>query len=132
MAFGCLIAFGELLRLALPGNREAAPIATTGALAYALLLQVAKEHHGLPLHIPALQVIAVTAVGMTLGALPHIAAGRPAGLTGMASRLVAVGCVAFIFRPFATSQVLNAHRQLVDRVRRDGGSWPPSAGWSRR
>ena len=108
VAFGCLIAFGELLRLALPGNREAAPIATTGALAYALLLRVAKEQHGLLLHIPALQVIAVTAVGMTLGALPHIAAGRQAGLTGMASRLVAVGCVAFIFRPFAASQVLNA------------------------
>ncbi len=79
VAFGCLIAFGELLRLALPGNREAAPIATTGALAYALLLRVAKEHSGLPLHVTALQVIAVTAVGMTLGALPHIAAGhRPA------------------------------------------------------
>ena len=108
VAFGCLIAFGELLRLALPGNREAAPIATTGALAYALLLRVAKEHSGLPLHMPALQVIAVTAVGMTLGALPHIAAGRPAGLTGMASRLVAVGCVAFIFRPLAASQVLNS------------------------
>jgi HD domain len=107
VAFGCLIAFGELLRLALPGNREAAPIATTGALAYALLLRVAKEHSGLPLHVTALQVIAVTAVGMTLGALPHIAAGRPAGLTGMASRLVAVGCVAFIFRPLAASQVLN-------------------------
>ena len=110
VAFGCLIAFGELLRLALPGNREAAPIATTGALAYALLLRVARQGSGLPPHIPALQVIAVTAVGMTLGALPHIAAGRPAGLTGMASRLVAVGCVAFIFRPFATSPVLNAPR----------------------
>jgi hypothetical protein len=108
VAFGGLIAFGELLRLALPGNREAAPIATTGALAYALLLRVARQGSGLPPHVPALQVIAVTAVGMTLGALPHIAAGRPAGLTGMASRLVAVGCVAFIFRPFATSRVLNA------------------------
>jgi hypothetical protein len=110
VAFGCLIAFGELLRLSLPGNREAAPIATTGALAYALLLHVAKQNHGLPAHVPALQVIAVTAVGMTLGALPHIAAGRSAGLTGMASRLVVIGCVAFIFRPFATSQLLNAHR----------------------
>jgi hypothetical protein len=110
VAFGCLIAFGELLRLALPGNREAAPIATTGALAYAMLLRVARQNGNLPPHIPALQVIAVTAVGMTLGVLPHIAAGRPAGLTGMASRLVAVGCVAFIFRPFATSEVLNAHR----------------------
>ncbi len=110
VAFGCLIAFGELLRLALPGNREAAPIATTGALAYALLLRVARQGSGLPPHIAALQVIAVTAVGMTLGALPHIAAGRRPAVTGMASRLVAVGCVAFIFRPFATSPVLNAPR----------------------
>ncbi len=76
LAFGCLIAFGELLRLSLPGNREAAPIATTGALAYALLLHVAKQDGNVPAHVPALQVIAVTAVGMTLGALPHIAAGR--------------------------------------------------------
>jgi hypothetical protein len=110
VAFGCLIAFGELLRLALPGNREAAPIATTGALAYALLLHVARQSPLPAQHVPPLQVIAVTAVGMTLGALPHIAAGRPAGLTGMASRLVAVSCVAFIYRPIAYSPVLNASR----------------------
>src|SRR6266487_517549 len=73
VAFGVLIALGELLRLALPGGREAAPIATAGAMAYALLLYV--------------------------GQLPHMAAGRPVGLTGMASRLVAVSCVAFAFRP---------------------------------
>ncbi len=40
MAFGLFIAFGELLRLALPGGREAAPIAMVGALAYALLLDL--------------------------------------------------------------------------------------------
>src|ERR1022692_2345293 len=56
VAFGILIALGELLRLALPGGPEAAPLA------------------------------------------PHRAAGRPVGVTGMASRLVAVSCVAFIFR----------------------------------
>ena len=27
---------------------------------------------------------------MTVGALPHLAAGRPAGITGMAARLLAV------------------------------------------
>ena len=57
----------------------------------------------------ALLVIAVAAIGMTVGALPHIAAGRPAGLTGMCTRLVAVACVAFIFRPL-----------VVGRVRRTG------------
>jgi hypothetical protein len=110
LAFGGFIAFGELLRLALPGGREAAPIAMVGAMSYALLLGVndGKAHHidhvRFP-YMPAMQesllVIAVAAVGMTVGALPHIAAGRPAGITGMCTRLIAVACVAFIFRPIA-------------------------------
>ena len=97
-----LIALGELLRLALPGGREAAPIATASAMAYALLLRSARS--GLPpCPDPALQVIAVAAIAMTIGALPHMAAGRPVGVTGMASRLLAVSCVAFIFRPLTAS-----------------------------
>ena len=102
VAFGVLIALGELLRLALPGGREAAPIAAAGAMAYALLMYVNRLPGAavpVPRHVPALQVIAVAAVAMTIGALPHMAAGRPVGLTGMASRLVAVSCVAFAFRP---------------------------------
>ena len=73
MAFGVLIALGELLRLALPGGREAAPIATAGAMAYALLMYVG----GCPASPAALQVITVIAIAMTIGALPHMAAGRP-------------------------------------------------------
>jgi hypothetical protein len=105
IAFGLFIAAGELLRLALPGGREAAPIAMAGAMSYALLLGVAGVGKTPPQgklppieYIPALQVIAVVAVGMMLGALPHAVAGRPAGLTGMGTRLLAVACVAFIFR----------------------------------
>jgi hypothetical protein len=104
VAFGVLIALGELLRLALPGGREAAPISAAGAMAYALLMYVNRLPGAavpVPRHVPALQVIAVAAVAMTIGALPHMAAGRPVGLTGMASRLVAVSCVAFIFRQLA-------------------------------
>jgi HD domain len=96
-AFGALIAMGELLRLALPGERESAPIGSAGALAYAIVLFVG----GVPASQPALQVIAVAAAGMTLGALPHLAAGRPAGVTGMASRLIAVAAVALLFRPLS-------------------------------
>jgi HD domain len=99
VAFGLFIAFGELLRLALPGGREAAPIAMAGAMAYALLLGV--KGVGNPARHTALQVIAVAAIGMALGALPHLAAGRSLGLTGMCTRLVTVACVAFIFRPLA-------------------------------
>jgi HD domain len=108
IAFGAVIAIGELLRLAQPGGREAAPIATAAALAYALLLRVGDLPPGQPVpRVAALQVITVTAVGMTVGALPHIAAGRPAGLTGMATRLVAVACVAFVFRPIAGTKIIS-------------------------
>ncbi len=108
IAFGSVIAIGELLRLRQQGGREAAPIATAAALAYALLLRVGELPSGQPMpRVAALQVITVTAVGMTVGALPHIAAGRPAGLTGMATRLVAVACVAFAFRPIAGTDLIS-------------------------
>src|ERR1700685_1053266 len=79
VAFGLFIAFRELLRLALPGGREAAPIAMAGAMGYALLLGL----KGSPSPHLALQVVAVAAIGMTIGALPHVAAGRPFGITGI-------------------------------------------------
>ena len=60
LAFGALIAFGELLRLNLPGDREAAPIATAGAMAYALLLRIGNA----PARPEAAQVIAVTRAGL--------------------------------------------------------------------
>ena len=103
LAFGALIAFGELLRLNLPGDREAAPIATAGAMAYALLLQDRERPgHGQS----AAQVIAVTALAMIIGALPHLAVGRPAGCTAMSARLLAVACVAAIFRPLANAALI--------------------------
>ena len=111
VAFGLFIAFGELLRLALPGGREAAPIAMVGGLAYALLLDLKGSHIPSP-HSP-LEVIAVAAIGMAVGALPHVAAGRPLGLTGMCTRLVTLACVAFIFRPLASRHFIY-----------DDGHWP--------
>ena len=129
IAFGLYIAFGELLRLALPGGREAAPIAMSAALSYAMVLRIAGPPHELPVYgAPPLQVVLVAAVGMVLGSLPHIAAGRRAGITGMSARLVAVACVAFIFHPlvkhlldmpwlaFVTMAVLAALGWLVETV----------------
>ena len=117
IAFGLFIAFGELLRLSLPGGREAAPIAMTAALALAMSLSIAPVHHphGHPpslLPITPPQVVAVAALGMALGALPHIAAGRPAGVTGMSARLVSVALVAVIFRPLA-SMIWVPHRWYI-------------------
>jgi len=104
LAFGGLIAFGEVLRLSLPGGRESAPIGSAGALAYAVILKVGP----MPATQPALQVVAVAAAGMVLGALPHLAAGRPAGLTGIASRLIAVAVVAAAFRPLSRNVTVTA------------------------
>lgn len=104
LAFGLYIAFGELLRLVLPGGREAAPIAMSAALSYAMVLTIARQpnEQDVPIHVaPPWQVVVVAAAGMVVGSLPHIAAGRRAGLTGMSARLVAVTCVAFAFHPLA-------------------------------
>src|SRR5215470_19617520 len=72
LAFGGFIAFGELLRLSLPGGREVAPIAMVGAMSYALLLTLparvpARHHHFVVTHQSALLVVAVAAVGMAVG-----------------------------------------------------------------
>jgi len=115
-AFGGFIAFGEVLRLALPGGREAAPIAMVGAMAYALLIGLptpgsAGQPFGPHINPNAVQVITVTAIGMGVGALPHIAAGRPSGLTGMCTRLITIACLAFIFRPLVPDVFAHLYKQ---------------------
>ncbi|MGH3342681.1 MAG: HD-GYP domain-containing protein [Carbonactinosporaceae bacterium] len=96
VAFGLFIAFGEFVRVTLPGDREAAPLAAAGALGYVLLSDV----HGAESSHDALAVVAVTACGMLLGALPHAAAGRSPRLDYLARRLLTVGLAAGLFRPF--------------------------------
>ncbi len=109
VAFGSLVALGELFRITLPGGRESAPIATAGALAYTLLLRMGSR---VTPHT-AMQVIATTAVGMVVGALPHLAAGRPTSIDAMARRLLAVAIVALVFRPLASSIEIRRHWWLA-------------------
>lgn len=97
IGFGALIAIGELARLTMPGNREVAPIGAAAALGYTLLLDLSSQQ----LHHSALQVVAVIAVGMIAGALPHLAVGRPPRLDAMARRLLTGALLAFAFRPLA-------------------------------
>ncbi|UUS32877.1 MULTISPECIES: HD-GYP domain-containing protein [Streptomyces] len=72
LAFGVLIAVGVLARRGgPPREREPAPLAAAGALAYALL--------GVPAGTPACgvaQVVTVTAAGVLVGAVPDVARGR--------------------------------------------------------
>src|SRR6185436_17971837 len=109
IAFGALIAFGEVLRLNLPGDRETAPIGFAGALAYALLINVGTKF----VQHSAEQVVTVAAIGMIIGALPHLAVGRPARVSGMAVRLLCVACVAYIFRPLASNSAVERHWGLA-------------------
>jgi hypothetical protein len=98
VAFGALIVLGELARLAMPGNRETAPISMAGALGYTLLLNIGGTERA---QQSAMQVVAVTAIAMTIGALPHIAVGRLPRLDVLARRLITIAAVAFAYRPLA-------------------------------
>lgn len=99
LAFAAFVGFGELVRLTLPGERDAAPLGVAGALAYCLLPEVA----GIKAEHSASQVIAVTAVGILVGGLPHAAAGRTIGLDDAARRLLVVAGAAVAFRPVVDS-----------------------------
>lgn len=94
LSFGALIAAGELARITLPGRREVAPIASAGALGYTFLLSVG----GVAVSLPAWQVIAVVALGLAVGELPHMSVGRMPLWNDLARRLLLVLMVALPFR----------------------------------
>lgn len=94
VAFVAFISLGELVRITLPGGRDSAPIATSGALAYVLLT----DYDGDPTGHGSLQVVAVALVAMVVGMAPHVVAGRAPSLDTLARRLLVVGFAAGIFR----------------------------------
>ncbi|WP_156725981.1 HD-GYP domain-containing protein [Streptomyces apocyni] len=97
LAFGLLIAVGELARWGSGGGgeREPAPLGAAGALAYALLGQ----HAGAPTTHGVLQVIAVVVAATLAGSVPHLARGRGPGLDHIARRVLTVGFAAVCFQP---------------------------------
>ncbi|MDA8369638.1 MAG: HD domain-containing protein [Nocardiopsaceae bacterium] len=96
LAFGVLIAAGELARITLPGHREVAPIASAAAIGYTFLSAIG----GVAAHHTAWQVIAVVSAGLALGELPHIAVGRMPQWSDLARRILSVVAIALTFRPF--------------------------------
>lgn len=112
VAFGVMIAIGELVRLRLPGDRVQAPIGFAGGLGYALLSDLAGKH----LMHSTTQVVAVVAVAMVVGLLPHVIAGRPPELEATARRLLVIAAVAAVYRPLVLGpdsyRWLDTHRPL--------------------
>ncbi|MFD7319904.1 HD-GYP domain-containing protein [Streptomyces sp. NPDC059875] len=106
LAFGVLIAFGELARWgALPGEREPAPLASAGALAYALL----GENAGRTTTHGVLQIVAVVVAGGLVGIVPHIARGKGPDLDHLARRILTVGFAALCFQPLYNSGELTLY-----------------------
>ncbi|WP_405924061.1 HD-GYP domain-containing protein [Streptomyces sp. NBC_00035] len=95
LAFGLLIAVGELTRWSGAEERESAPLGAAGALSYALLGENAGQatHHG------AFQVVAVVAAAGLLGCVAHVARGRGPTVDHLARRVLTVGFAAVCFQP---------------------------------
>ena len=123
------MSYALLLALPRPGSRKQPANLVCQSAEPVRVVHFARQHDQL-VGQSALLVIAVAAVGMSVGALPHIAAGRPAGVTGICARIVAVACVAFIFRPLVSEAFVDA--ALGARVRRSWCCLSSSAGWSTR
>ncbi|MEV7346253.1 HD domain-containing protein [Streptomyces sp. NPDC093544] len=95
LAFGVLIAVGELTRWSGAEERESAPLGAAGALSYALLGENAGQatHHG------ALQVVAVVTAAALLGCVPHVARGHGPTVDHLTRRVLTVGFAAVCFQP---------------------------------
>ncbi|MFG2211444.1 HD-GYP domain-containing protein [Streptomyces sp. NPDC048638] len=104
LAFGVLIAAGELLRREpargagpgpAPGERESAPLGAAGALAYALLGEAGggPTTHGVP------QTVSVVVAAVLVGLVPHLALGRGPALSHLARRVLTAGFAATCFQP---------------------------------
>jgi HD domain len=94
-AFLALVAVGEVVRIRLPGDREAAPLGAAGVLAYALLARFGD----LSTTHAAAQVVALSAVAVLIGLVPHVVAGRKPRVDEAARRIITAALAGYAFRP---------------------------------
>ncbi|MGW4547010.1 HD-GYP domain-containing protein [Streptomyces violaceorubidus] len=103
LAFGSLVVLGELTRRPGAEAREAAPLGAAGALAYALLQDVA----GQPAHHGVTQTVTVVLAASLLGSVPYVARGSGPVLDHLARRVLTVGFAAVCFRPLFNQGVFD-------------------------
>lgn len=95
VSFAVLVLAGELLRVNLPGDRDASPIGGAAALSYALLVVL---DGGTPAGHGVAAVVAVVFAASCVSAAIHEALQRDARVTDLARRILAVASVAAVFR----------------------------------
>ena len=102
LGFAALVFFGELMRVKLPGDRDAAPLGGAGALGYAVLTQLGNGDaatHGVA------HVVAVVYLGCLTAGLVHLLADRSPRWPDMASRLIGTTVTAAVFIPFLKDEL---------------------------
>ncbi len=95
VAFAVFIAVGEILRITLPGGRQSAPLASAGAIAFALVPSFGGEalHYEFPL------AVTVVTIGSVVGAFPRALVGRGMHLDELARRVLTTMFAAALLRP---------------------------------
>ncbi|MGH8889794.1 MAG: HD-GYP domain-containing protein [Acidothermaceae bacterium] len=94
LSFALLIAIGDLMRVRLPGNRPAAPIALAAAIGYAMLFNVG----GRPVQQSVAQVVWVVGAGCCAGSVVHLLARRRPHWPLLARRVVSAALVSAAIR----------------------------------
>ncbi|MGE0819997.1 MAG: HD-GYP domain-containing protein [Candidatus Nanopelagicales bacterium] len=85
-AFALFIAVGEIMRLTLPGGRQSAPLASAGALAFALLPQWPDSPAAAG--VPTALAVTVVTVGSIVGSVPRAFARRSVLVEELARRVI--------------------------------------------
>jgi hypothetical protein len=110
VVFTALIAIGEMLRIRLPNERVAAPVASAFAVAYALIVEFGdyQQLYGIA------QVVVVTTAGAILGSVISSLVSQIRRLDGatlpveeIARRILATAAVAVVFRLIAIPLISN-------------------------
>ena len=108
-AFALFIAIGEVMRLTLPGGRQSAPLASAGALAFALLPQWPGS--GSAFGVSTVLAVTVVTVGSVLGSVPRAFARRSVLVEELARRamstLVASVVLHALFSLLVTNKVFD-------------------------
>jgi hypothetical protein len=102
LAFAVFIAVGEILRINLPGGRQAAPLASAGALAFALLPAFRGYDE---VTITVAIAVSVVTLGSVVGAFPRTLVGRGMHLDELARRVLTTLFAAALFRPLFTDHL---------------------------